>query len=217
MIYIGWDSKEDIAFQVCRQSILKHSSIPYNIIPIKQDILRKQGLYTREIDYLSSTEFTFTRFLVPQLNNWNGWALFCDCDFLFLEDVKKLFEQADNKYAIMCAQHNYNPKNSIKKDNKQQHIYPRKNWSSLILFNCEHPSHKILNVNDSTKDGKWFHRFTWLKDSEIGKISHEWNWLVGHYKEPNDGKPKALHYTEGGPWLDQYKDCEYSDIWKNNC
>lgn len=214
MIYIGWDSKEDAAYQACKKSLQLHSSIPLNIIPIKQQELRQKNIYTRKIDPLSSTEFTFTRFLVPQLNNWNGWALYIDCDFIFLDDVKKLFDQADDRYALMCVQHDYKPTSKIKMNGKQQHIYPRKNWSSAILFNCGHPAHKKIDVNDQTKDGKWFHRFSWLDDSEIGKISHEWNWLVNWYQEPKDGSPKALHYTEGGPWFEEYKDCEYSEEYK---
>jgi lipopolysaccharide biosynthesis glycosyltransferase len=213
-IFIGWDSKEDAAYQACKKSLQLHSSIPLNIIPIKQQDLRQKNIYARKIDPLSSTEFTFTRFLVPQLNNWNGWALYVDCDFIFLDDVKKLFDQADDRYALMCVQHDYKPTSKLKMDGKAQHVYPRKNWSSAILFNCSHPAHKQIHVNDETKDGKWFHRFNWLDDSEIGAIDHEWNWLVGWYKEPEDGSPKALHYTEGGPWFEEYKDCEYSEEYK---
>lgn len=214
MIYVGWDSREDIAYQACKASILKHTNKTINIVPIKQNVLRDNKLYNRSVDLLASTEFTLTRFLVPQLNNWNGWALYIDCDFIFLEDVQKLFDLAKDKYAVMCVQHDYAPTSKRKMDGQQQHIYPRKNWSSAILFNCSHPAHKQIDVNDETKDGKWFHRFGWLDDSEIGKISHEWNWLVGWYKEPADGNPKALHYTQGGPWLEEYKNCEYSKEFK---
>lgn len=213
-IFIGWDSKEDAAYQACKKSLQLHSSMQLNIIPIKQQDLRQKNIYARKIDPLSSTEFTFTRFLVPQLSNWTGWALYVDCDFIFLDDVKNLFDQADDRYALMCVQHDYKPTSKLKMDGKAQHVYPRKNWSSAILFNCSHPAHKQIHVNDETKDGKWFHRFSWLDDSEIGAIDHEWNWLVGWYKEPEDGTPKALHYTEGGPWFEEYKDCEYSEEYK---
>ena len=213
-IFIGWDSKEDAAYQACKKSLQLHSSMQLNIIPIKQQDLRQKNIYARKIDPLSSTEFTFTRFLVPQLSNWTGWALYVDCDFIFLDDVKNLFDQVDDRYALMCVQHDYKPTSKLKMDGKAQHVYPRKNWSSAILFNCSHPAHKQIHVNDETKDGKWFHRFSWLDDSEIGAIDHEWNWLVGWYKEPEDGTPKALHYTEGGPWFEEYKDCEYSEEYK---
>jgi lipopolysaccharide biosynthesis glycosyltransferase len=213
-IYVGWDSREDIAYQVAKFSIELKSSVPVEIIPLKQKQLKKQGLYWREADKLASTEFTFTRFLIPQLNDFNGWALFIDCDFVFLDDVKKLFDQADNRYAVMCAQHDYTPKSSVKMDGQVQTTYPRKNWSSMMLFNCGHPSNKALDkevVNSSRRQGSFFHRLSWLTDKEIGKISHEWNWLVGWYKEPADGTPKALHYTEGGPWFKEYENCEYAN------
>ena len=102
-------------------------------------------------------------------------------------------------------------------DGQKQTQYPRKNWSSMVLYNCGHPSNEKLSVdlvNNPNYDGKYFHRFSWLKDEEIGKLSHEWNWLVGWYKEPEDGKPCAIHYTEGGPWFKNYRNCEYGDVWK---
>lgn len=212
-IFVGWDSREDIAYQVCRQSILDHASVPVEIIPLKQKSLKKSGIYWRDVDKLATTEFTFTRFLLPELTNFNGWALFIDCDFVAIDDIKKLFDHADDRYAVMCAQHDYTPKPGLKMDGQQQTTYPRKNWSSMMLINCGHPSNKALKkelVNNPTTTGAYLHRFSWLPDTEIGKISHEWNWLVGWYKEPKDGTPKFLHYTEGGPWFPQYENCEYS-------
>ena len=221
-IFVGWDSREDIAFQVCKQSILDHASVPVKIIPLKQDELRKKDIYNRPLDAMASTEFTFTRFLVPYLSGFTGWSLFIDCDFVFLDDVKKLFDQADKKYAIMCAQHDYTPKEGTKMDGKVQHQYPRKNWSSMMLINCSSYTNGVLGkelINDTLKTGAYFHRFSWVPDAEIGELSHEWNWLVGWYQEPKDGKPKALHYTEGGPWFKEYENCEYALEWykaKNN-
>jgi lipopolysaccharide biosynthesis glycosyltransferase len=218
-IFIGWDSREDIAYQVARQSILENTESSVEIIPIKQFRLRKSEIYTRKKDKLGSTEFTFTRFLVPYLADYKGWALFIDCDFLFLDDVQKLFDLADDNYALMCAKHEYAPTNQVKMDGQEQHIYPRKNWSSMMLINCEHPSNQILTpelINDSETTGQFLHRFQWLEDDQIGEISYEWNWLINWYHEPKSGKPKALHYTEGGPWFENYKDCEYATEW-NEC
>lgn len=213
-IYIGWDSREDIAYQVAKLSIETQASVPVEIIPLKQHKLRKEGMYWREIDKLASTEFTFTRFLIPELNKFQGWALFIDCDFVFLDDIKKLFDHVDDRYAVMCAQHDYTPKSGVKMDGQTQTVYPRKNWSSMMLINCAHPSNRCVTkafVNDQYKTGAYLHRFSWLQDSEIGKLSHEWNWLVGLYKEPVDGSPQALHYTDGGPWFPEYENCEYAD------
>ena len=215
-IYVGWDSREDIAYQVCEHSILNRSKST-EVIPLKQKDLRDSGIYTRDVDKLASTEFTFTRFLIPFLNNYEGWAIFCDCDMVFLVDADEIFKQADDRYAVMCAQHDYTPPEGEKMDGQLQLQYPRKNWSSMVLFNCGHPSNKKLTkelVNDPATTGKFLHRFSWLKDDEIGELSHEYNWLVGWYKEPKDGTPKVLHYTEGGPWFGNMRDCEYSDVWK---
>lgn len=213
-VFVGYDTREDITFQVCEYSILKHQPVA-EVIPINQKDLRDSGIYNRPKDNLGSTEFTFTRFLVPYLSNYQGWAVFVDCDFVFTEDVSQLFDMANDRYAVMVAKHEYSPPEGYKMDGQRQLPYPRKNWSSMILWNCAHPSNKQLDlktVNEQT--GQYLHRFQWLKDEEIGSITHEWNWLVNWYKEPKDGVPKALHYTEGGPWFRDYRNCEYSYVWK---
>jgi lipopolysaccharide biosynthesis glycosyltransferase len=215
-IFIGWDSREDIAYQVCKQSILDTASVPVEIVPLKQKDLIRKGLYSRPTDTLASTEFTFTRLLLPELCNFQGWALFIDCDVVLKTDIKELFDQVDDQYAVMCAQHDYTPKEGTKMDGKQQLPYPRKNWSSMMLVNCGHTSNKIVTkefVNDPEKTGAFLHRFSWLHDSELGKISHTWNWLVGWYSQPTNGIPDLIHYTNGGPWFEEYQDCEYAVDW----
>jgi lipopolysaccharide biosynthesis glycosyltransferase len=215
-IFIGWDRREDVAYQVARYSINKRNS-NIQVSPLKLDILRDSKLYWREIDKLASTEFTFTRFLVPYLNGYKGWSIFVDCDFLFLDDPQKLFDLADDRYAVQVVQHDYTPTEATKMDGQQQHLYPRKNWSSMILFNCAHPKNKALNLeNINTQTGAWLHQFKWLDDEEIGKIHHEWNWLAGWYHEPGDGKPKAIHFTEGGPWFENHQDVEYAALWNQH-
>ena len=217
-IYIGYDSREDLAYQVCSHSI-KSKSNNAKVYPLRLNDLKDKGLYTRGEDNLGSTEFTFSRFLVPNLNEYNGWALFCDCDILFLNPVDELFKLTNDKYAVMCVQHDYNPTGETKMDGRLQSIYPRKNWSSLVLWNCGHPSNKKVTkelVNDPSTTGKYLHRFSWLEDHEIGKVNHEWNWLVGWYDESKDGYPKAIHYTEGGPWFPEYRFCDFHEIWKKN-
>lgn len=210
-VFIGYDSREDVAYQVCKYSLIKHQS-KVEVIPLIQSDLRSSGCYYRPFDEPSSTEFSYTRFLTPYLSNYSGWSVFCDCDFLWLSDIEELFKFRDDKYAVLVVKHEYNPINKIKMDGQLQVNYPRKNWSSLILWNCNHPSNKNLNVETVNKlSPQELHRFTWLKDDEIGELPLEWNWLVGWYKE---GNPKALHYTEGGPWFENYRDCEYSEIWK---
>ena len=102
----------------------------------------------------------------------------------------------------------------MKMDGQVQTQYPRKNWSSMVLWNCGHPSNQQVTPEMvNTKKSRTMHRFAWLKDEEIGSVSHEWNWLEGSYKEPQDGKPKAIHFTEGGPWFANCQDVDYADLW----
>jgi lipopolysaccharide biosynthesis glycosyltransferase len=209
-IYVGYDWNQDVAFNVCKESILKYSSIATNVHRINCNTVNG---YKREADPLASTPFTYARFYVPFLNNFKGVSLFCDGDFLFLEDIKGLFEKFNPTYAVQVVKHDYTPTNAIKMNDKIQTIYPRKNWSSLILWNNEHPKNKQLNLellNKST--GSFLHQFKWLEDNEIGSISHEWNWLVGWYQENETQKPKALHFTEGGPWLKPAEN-KYDQLW----
>jgi lipopolysaccharide biosynthesis glycosyltransferase len=213
-VFVGYDPREDIAYQVCKHSILTKQ--PEAIVrPLVQKELRDAGWYTRPKDKLASTEFTFTRFLVPELTNFKGWAVFMDCDMILTTDIKELFDQADDKYAVMCVQHDYTPKEGMKMDGQKQTVYPRKNWSSVVLFNCAHPSNARLTqdmVNDPELNGAYFHRFSWLKDEEIGELDHTWNYLVGVYDDIET--PKLIHYTEGGPWFENYRNGEFSLRWK---
>lgn len=213
-VYIGWDSREAIAADVCQLSLHKNASAPVAVRMLKQQELRDRGVYSRPIDSASSTEFTFTRFLVPYLNGYQGWAVFTDCDFLWLGDIQELLAKADRRYAVMVVKHDYRPQNTLKMDGKAQSYYPRKNWSSMILWNCAHPANRKLTPElVNTQTGAFLHRFQWLSDRQIGSLQPEWNWLVNWYHEPWDGTPKAIHYTEGGPWFDNYRNCEYGDVW----
>ena len=213
-VFVGYDIREDIAFQVCEYSIHKHQPVA-QVIALKQAELRESGVYTRAVDPLSSTEFTFTRFLVPYLADYKGWALFVDCDFVFTADVAELFAKADDRYAVMVVKHDYTPKEGLKMDGCKQLPYPRKNWSSAILWNCAHPANKQMTPDTmNTQTGQYLHRFQWLDDTEIGALDPEWNWLAGWYQEPQDGVPKAIHYTEGGPWFKEYRRCDYHKVWK---
>ncbi|KAJ0968842.1 hypothetical protein J5N97_021719 [Dioscorea zingiberensis] len=217
-VFIGYDPREAIAFEVCRHSLLKHSSIPLRIIPIKQSELRSSGLYWRHRGPTESTEFSFTRFLTPFLASFSCWALFIDCDFLFTADITPLLSLIDDRFAVMCVKHEYAPKESTKMDGAVQTVYPRKNWSSMVLYNCGHPKNRSALTPEtvSTQTGAYLHRFMWLDDDEIGEVPFVWNFLVGHNRvDPDDPEtvPKVIHYTSGGPWFERYRDCEFSDLW----
>ena len=213
-IYIGYDSKEDIAYRVCKYSILKRSRSNIKITSLKLYELVAKKLYMRDIDPLASTEFTYSRFLVPALNNYKGWAIFCDCDFIFFEDISNILNDIDKSKAVYCVQHDYTPKEKHKMDGQKQTIYPRKNWSSFILFNCSHPSNKKLNLDlVNSETGSFLHQFKWLEDNEIGSLDERWNWLEGWTSNHNNKKPFAVHYTRGGPWFDEWQDVEFASEW----
>ena len=213
-IYVGYDSKEDIAYRVCKYSILKRSKSNIKIKSLKLYELVAKNLYKRDIDPLASTEFTYSRFLVPALNNYNGWAIFCDCDFIFFEDISKILIEVDQSKAVYCVQHDYTPKEKHKMDGQKQTIYPRKNWSSFILFNCSHPSNKKLSLDlANSESGSFLHQFKWLEDNEIGSLDERWNWLEGWTSNHNNKKPFAVHYTRGGPWFDEWQDVEFASEW----
>jgi hypothetical protein len=175
-----------------------------------QQQLKLAGVYDRVHDPLASTEFTYTRFLVPYLCGYQGWALFMDCDMLCRADVAPLLDRADDRYAALCVQHEHNPPDLLKMGGKPQTRYPRKNWSSLVLWNCGHPANRTLTpglVNAAS--GAFLHRFQWLDDTLIGSLPQEWNWLVGWSR---GGEPKILHFTAGIPGIhDGCSSSEYAD------
>ena len=212
-IFVGWDSREEDAYKVCVHTIKKHASKDVEIIPLKRDELIKDGLYTRDEGGNVSTEFAYTRFFTPYLAGYKGWALFIDCDFLFTRDVAELFSLAEPQYAVMCVQHDYTPSAAIKMDGQKQVAYPRKNWSSCVLWNCGHPANAIITPDIvNTETGAFLHRFQWLSDNLIGELPLEWNWLEGEYEKP-DEIPAVIHYTNGGAWFKECQDVDYAQEW----
>jgi lipopolysaccharide biosynthesis glycosyltransferase len=212
-LFIGWDSREDIAFQVCRQSALRNSARDLPIYALKQNSLRELGLYTRPVDAKASTEFSLTRFLTPYLAGGSGWSIFVDCDFLFTGDVARVMDGVSADKAVYVVQHDYTPAQSIKMDDKQQSIYPRKNWSSFILFNNAHP--KVQALTPDVVNGEspaYLHRFSWLEDKDIGALDLTWNFLVGEYPKPKV-VPTSIHYTNGGPWFENCQGVDYAAEW----
>ncbi len=214
-VFIGWDSREQEAYAVAEHSLRRHASIPLDVRPLRQSDLREAGLYSREADPLAATEFTYTRFLTPLLAGFQGYALFFDCDFLWTADVAELVALADPNVAVSCVQHDHRPSETTKMDGAVQTRYPRKNWSSLMLFNCAHPSTGRLDAGAvNMETGAYLHRMAWAADGEIGALPTEWNWLEGASEPPVDGRrPKAIHFTRGGPWFPQWRHVAFADLW----
>lgn len=215
-IFIGYDSREPTCYHVLAHSIMMRTSTPVSITPLVLPKLREWGAYTRPKDELASTEFSLTRFLVPYLSGYRGRSLFMDSDMLCLADIADLFDAADPAKAVSVCKHDYVPKDATKFQGNVQHAYPRKNWSSLMLFNnamCAQASGGIplspAYVNAARPSD--LHRFAWLPDHLVGELPKEWNWLVGEY--PYNTKAKVLHYTLGGPWFPNTP-AEHAAEWK---
>jgi hypothetical protein len=209
-IFIGFDAKETVAYHVCSHSIMMNSSSRVEINPLILQQLRNEGLFTRENS--GTTEFSLTRFLVPFLSGYSGWSLFMDCDMVVNADINKIFElvKMDPGKAVYVCQHDYTPKTLIKATGTQTD-YPRKNWSSFMLFNnemCKELSLKYVNEASPAQ----LHRFEWLADEMIGSLPLTWNWLVGEY-EKIEPTPEVLHYTLGSPCFKEYANCDYSENW----
>jgi lipopolysaccharide biosynthesis glycosyltransferase len=220
---MGWDSREDVAYQVAQKSCRANSSRRVEIHPLKApDLYARRMLWRpverddgQTIDHLSnapqSTEFATSRFLVPFLHR-KGWALFADCDVVFLGDVAELFALTDDRCAVMVVKHQHNPSETTKMDGQPQLAYYRKNWSSVILWNCDHPANMRLTLGMvNWWPGSCLHRFCWLKDEEIGSLPSEYNWLVN--VEPKPAEPRIVHFTLGGPWLPGWTPKEHDEIW----
>ena len=213
-VFVGWDSREDVAYQVCKRSLESSSSIPVEVSPIRQQDLRSRGLYTRGSDPLSSTEFSFTRFLTPYLAGYEGWAVFVDCDFLFRRDIAGILDYLDPSKALYCVKHEYAPPETVKMDGQQQTQYPRKNWSSFMLINCGHEQvRRLTPAVVNTANGLFLHRFNWLTDDVIGALPMTWNYLEGWHTKVDCDDPIAVHFTRGGPWFENYRNVEYGQEW----
>ena len=207
-VFIGYDPREDQMYKACVNSIVSNASRPVKIYPLVQAELRHKGYYFRDDSRDGcSTEFTFTRFLVPQLAK-NPVALFVDCDFIFTSDINELFDLYDGKYDVMCVQHDYIPHQSIKMDGKVQKPFRRKNWSSLMLFNVRRCIFRLSPTVVSTETPAYLHQMEWA--TFIGGLPVEWNWLEGEYEKP-ERTPKAIHFTNGAPCFENYQDVDYKE------
>lgn len=209
-IFIGYDTKETVAYHVCSNSIIRTSTEPVSITPLAINNLSSY----KETHTDSSNQFVYTRFLVPYLMNYTGWAIFLDGDMIVQEDITQLWSLRDESKAVMVVKHNYKTKQSVKYLGAKNEDYPRKNWSSVILWNCGHPSNLALSPDTvSMSTGAQLHQFSWLTDDKIGELPIVWNWLPDELGENPDAK--LLHYTLGTPCFEEYKNTPMADKWHN--
>lgn len=211
-IFIGFDPREAETYHVLVQSLINRSSVPVGITPLHTPMLKD---FNGQQD--GTNAFTYTRFMVPELMGFDGWALYLDSDMLVREDITALWDLRDESKAVMVCQHDYKTTTPVKAigtalEGKNE-SYPRKNWSSMVLWNCSHPRNRILTTDFvASAGGKTLHRFEWLSDDLVGSIPLKWNHLVGEY--PYDPSASLVHFTLGAPGFNHYKHCDYSFEWR---
>jgi lipopolysaccharide biosynthesis glycosyltransferase len=207
-IFIGYDPREAVAYHVCSNSIVRQVSQPVSLNPLA---LSNLGFYV-EKHTDGSNHFIYSRFLVPHLMAYRGWAIFIDGDMLLRDDVSKLWDLRDSSKAVMVVKHDYQTRMTEKYLGSKNENYPRKNWSSVVLWNCEHPANQVLTAEFvQAATGAQLHRFTWLDDDLVGALPIEWNWLPDEYGPNEDAK--LLHFTLGTPCFHEFASAPMASEW----
>ena len=207
-VYIGYDPREAIAYHTCANSIIRNSSRPVAIVPVALNLFKDYS----ETHTDGSNHFIYTRFLVPWLMSWQGWAIFIDGDMIVRGDIAELWEMRNMSCDVMVVKHDYKTKMKEKYLGAKNEDYPRKNWSSVILWNCNSfPNRKLTPEFIQRSTGSELHRFTWIDDERVGELPKEWNWLPDEYG-PN-ANAKLLHYTLGTPCFHEFATTPQSDEW----
>jgi lipopolysaccharide biosynthesis glycosyltransferase len=207
-IFIGYDPREAIAYHTCANSIIRHSSVPVSITPLALNNFRD---YT-ETHTDGSNQFIYSRFLVPYLMDYVGQAIFMDGDMIVRGDIAELWELRDLSKDVMVVKHDYKTRMKEKYLGSKNEDYPRKNWSSVMIFNCNNfPTKKLTPEYIQKSTGAHLHRFEWTEDSRIGELPKEWNWLPDEYGPNPDAK--LLHYTLGTPCFHEFATTTMADEW----
>lgn len=211
--FVGYDAREDVAYQVCKYTLEKYNDTV--VVPLIQDQLRAEGIYTREKDKRASTDFSLTRYLVPYLKNYEGYSVFCDCDFVFTNTLHTLLARLKGvgfEWSVALVKHNYRPHTEDKMDDCRQYVYPKKNWSSFMVFNnrnCKALTQDYVNTASPSD----LHQFKWTDERDIIPIDFTYNFLVGEYEVAEGTPPIGIHYTLGGPWFEDVPCHDYFDVW----
>lgn len=207
-IMIGYDPHETVAYHVCAHSILSRCSIPVQFIPINK---RNIPEFDRGMED-GSTEFSFSRFLTPWLAEYKGKAVFMDCDMLVRCDLADILDCIDDYSDVAVVKHDYTPKKGKKFLGAEQHVYPKKNWSSVMVFNCMNaPCKRLTPEYVNRASGANLHQFGWTSESRVGELEADWNHLVGEYAPNPDAK--IAHFTLGTPCFKGYESQEFADEW----
>jgi lipopolysaccharide biosynthesis glycosyltransferase len=207
-IFVGYDPREAVAYHTCANSIIRQASQPVAIIPLALNLFTDY----KETHTDGSNQFIYSRFLVPHLMGYNGWAIFIDGDMIVRDDIVKLWNLREGSKDIMVVKHDYKTKMTEKYLGAKNENYPRKNWSSVILWNCSnHPNRQLTPEFIQKSTGAQLHRFTWIEDSRIGELPPEWNWLPDEYGANLNAK--LLHYTLGTPCFHEFATTPQGDEW----
>jgi lipopolysaccharide biosynthesis glycosyltransferase len=207
-IFVGYDPREAVAYHTCANSIIRHASRPVAIIPLALNLFTD---YT-ETHTDGSNHFIYSRFLVPHLMDYTGHAIFIDGDMIVRADIAELWDLRDYTVDVQVVKHDYQTRMAEKYLGAKNENYPRKNWSSVILWNCQNPANKRLTPQFIEKaTGAELHRFTWIKDERIGELPREWNWLPDEYGA--NPAAKLLHYTLGAPCFHEFATTDQADEW----
>ena len=209
-IFVGFDGKvEPVAYHTFCQSIIEKSSIPVSFTPLALNTLSEY----KETHTDGSNAFIYSRFLVPYLCDFKGMALFVDGDMICRTDIAEILWEHDQDEAVKVVKHYYQTKHPVKYLGAKNEDYPKKNWSSVMLWNCGHHLNKQLTPKFvMEKPGKYLHRFEWLKhEDQIGKLDNKWNWLETEYEY--NPEAKLIHHTLGTPCFKDYQSTDYSQEW----
>jgi lipopolysaccharide biosynthesis glycosyltransferase len=207
-IFVGYDPREAVAYHTCANSIIRHASQPVAIIPLALNLVNDY----KETHTDGSNHFIYSRFLVPHLMGYTGWAIFIDGDMIVRDDIVKLWNLQEGHVDVMVVKHDYKTKMTEKYLGAKNEDYPRKNWSSVILWNCSSwPNRKLTPEFIENATGAQLHRFSWIDDERIGELPIEWNWLPDEFGANPDAK--LLHYTLGTPCFHEFADTPQSEDW----
>lgn len=207
-IFVGYDVRETTVYHVCVNSIIRHASRPLAVTPLA---LNNLSDYT-ETHADGTNQFIYSRFLVPHLMEHAGWAIYMDGDMLVRSDILELWGLRDEAKAVLCVHHDYRTKANEKYLGTRNEDYPRKNWSSVMLWNCGHPANRVLTpAFVQAASGARLHRFSWLSDDLIGELPKAWNWLADEYGANPDAK--LLHWTLGAPCFNEYSEAPMAEEW----
>lgn len=180
--FIGYDPRQPIAYAVVAHSLASRASRPLPItrLQLNQLPITRRGL----------TEFTYSRFLVPYLSDYDGYSLFLDADMIVLDDIWKILVGIDPMAAVSVVQH---PE--------------RFEWPSLMLFNNK----RCTNLSPAFVEDARNRLFDMAWASKIGALNRDWNHVVG-YNQPNT-LAKIVHYTKGVPCWPETDGTEWSAEW----